>query len=78
MPTKGRAETFGEIIVIHTFLSIGLYSGKCFYLNDMTTTEAESLSQNQQRRIDELEAQLNEAEGLIIDLRAELHDVHEH
>ncbi|KAK4346352.1 hypothetical protein RND71_032691 [Anisodus tanguticus] len=41
------------------------------------TTEAESLSQNQQRRIDELEAQLNEAEGLIIDLRAELHDVHE-
>ncbi|KAJ8546287.1 hypothetical protein K7X08_018870 [Anisodus acutangulus] len=43
----------------------------------MQTTEAESLSQNQQRRIDELEAQLNEAEGLIIDLRAELHDVHE-
>ncbi|KAJ8567011.1 hypothetical protein K7X08_019219 [Anisodus acutangulus] len=43
----------------------------------MQTTEAENLSQNQQRRIDELEAQLNEAEGLIIDLRAELHDVHE-
>ncbi|KAM3363899.1 hypothetical protein P3S68_018753 [Capsicum galapagoense] len=44
---------------------------------DTKTTEAENLSQNQQRRIDELEAQLNEAEGLIIDLRAELHDVHE-
>lgn len=44
---------------------------------DAKTTEAESLSQNQQRRIDELEAQLNEAEGMIIDLRAELHDVHE-
>lgn len=44
---------------------------------DAKTAEAESLSQNQQRRIDELEAQLNEAEGLIIDLRAELHDVHE-
>lgn len=44
---------------------------------DAKTTEAESLSQNQQRRIDELEAQINEAEGLIIDLRAELHDVHE-
>uniref|UniRef100_K4CGS5 Uncharacterized protein n=1 Tax=Solanum lycopersicum TaxID=4081 RepID=K4CGS5_SOLLC len=43
----------------------------------MQTAEAESLSQNQQRRIDELEAQLNEAEGLIIDLRAELHDVRE-
>lgn len=44
---------------------------------DAKTTEAENLSQNQQRRIDELEAQLNEAEGLIIDLRAELHDVRE-
>lgn len=43
----------------------------------MQTTEAESLSQNQQRRIDELEAQLNEAEGMIIDLRAELDDVHQ-
>ncbi|XP_059294039.1 uncharacterized protein LOC132047149 isoform X1 [Lycium ferocissimum] len=46
-------------------------------MTDTKTTGAESLSQNQQRRIDELEAQLNEAEGLIIDLRAELHDVHE-
>lgn len=44
---------------------------------DSKTTEAESLSQNQQKRIDELQAQLDEAEGLIIDLRAELHDVHE-
>ncbi|OIT05896.1 PREDICTED: uncharacterized protein LOC109206804 [Nicotiana attenuata] len=44
---------------------------------DAKTTEAERLSQNKQRRIDELEAQLNEAEGMIIDLRAELYNVRE-
>ncbi|KAF3637506.1 endonuclease precursor-like precursor [Capsicum annuum] len=53
----------------------------CFFCERLnlgiSTTETKTLSQNQERRIDELEAQLNEAEGLIIDLRAELNDVHE-
>jgi uncharacterized coiled-coil protein SlyX len=34
--------------------------------------EAEITSASQQSKIDELEAQLQEAEGVIIDLRAEL------
>ncbi|XP_027150946.1 uncharacterized protein LOC113751218 isoform X3 [Coffea eugenioides] len=39
--------------------------------------EAEVASSNQQRRIQELELQLDEAEGLILDLRAKLDKVHE-
>ncbi|KAF3444721.1 hypothetical protein FNV43_RR14414 [Rhamnella rubrinervis] len=39
---------------------------------DSKTTEAEATSLSQQRRIEELEAQLQEAEDVITDLRAEL------
>ncbi|CAK7338614.1 unnamed protein product [Dovyalis caffra] len=39
---------------------------------DAKTIEAEITSSSQQSKIDELEAQLHEAEGVIIDLRAEL------
>ncbi|KAK6256075.1 hypothetical protein SCA6_017380 [Theobroma cacao] len=39
---------------------------------DAKTTEAEITSSNQKRKIDELEAQLHEAEDIIIDLRVEL------
>ncbi|XP_021905427.1 uncharacterized protein LOC110820290 [Carica papaya] len=39
---------------------------------DAKTTETETTSLNQQRRIDELEAQLHEAEDIITDLRLEL------
>lgn len=41
----------------------------------MQNSEAEITSLNQKRRINELEAQLDEAEGLIIDLRANLSQV---
>ncbi|KAL8154314.1 hypothetical protein V2J09_012074 [Rumex salicifolius] len=39
---------------------------------DFKAAEAEVKSENQQRKIDELEAQLSEAEGIIVDLREEL------
>ncbi|BBH00360.1 hypothetical protein Prudu_010328 [Prunus dulcis] len=39
------------------------------------TNEAEITSSSQQRRIDELEAQLQEAEDIITDLRSELKQV---
>ncbi|GLU11187.1 hypothetical protein SLE2022_279480 [Rubroshorea leprosula] len=39
---------------------------------DAKTTEAEKTSLNQQKKIDELEAQLHEAEDIITDLRTEL------
>ncbi|KAG4911575.1 hypothetical protein AAZX31_19G015700 [Glycine max] len=39
---------------------------------DAKTAEAEKASLEQQRKIDELEAQLNEAEDIVTDLRAEL------
>ncbi|XP_019161804.1 PREDICTED: uncharacterized protein LOC109158327 isoform X2 [Ipomoea nil] len=42
------------------------------HMIDAKEAEAEMSSINQQRRIDELEEQLNEAEGLVVDLRAEL------
>ncbi|KAJ1380080.1 hypothetical protein SESBI_46337 [Sesbania bispinosa] len=42
------------------------------HMVDAKTTEAEMASLNQQRKIIELEAQLNEAEDVITDLRAEL------
>ncbi|CAH9067891.1 unnamed protein product [Cuscuta europaea] len=44
---------------------------------DAKVNEAETSSMNQQRRIDELEAQLNEAEGLVLELREELNTVRE-
>nr|GMC97289.1 uncharacterized protein LOC109158327 isoform X1 [Ipomoea batatas] len=47
------------------------------HMIDAKEAEAEMSSINQQRRIDELEAQLNEAEGLVVDLRAELNLVRE-
>ncbi|KAK7316383.1 hypothetical protein VNO77_35387 [Canavalia gladiata] len=43
---------------------------------DAKTAEAEMASLKQQRKIEELEAQLNEAEDVITDLRAELKYVH--
>lgn len=46
---------------------------QCFLL--LQTAEAEMTSLNQQRKIEELEAQLNEAEDVITDLRAELKQV---
>ncbi|KAH9614637.1 hypothetical protein KSS87_011097 [Heliosperma pusillum] len=39
--------------------------------------DAEARSLNQQKKIDELEAQLGEAEGIIVDLRDELKQLHE-
>lgn len=42
---------------------------------DSKFTEAESTSLNQQRKIDELEAQLQEAEDIVKDLREELREV---
>ncbi|KAL0343936.1 UNVERIFIED_CONTAM: hypothetical protein Sangu_1281000 [Sesamum angustifolium] len=39
---------------------------------DVKTKEAENSLLSQQRRLYELESQLNEAEGIILDLRAEL------
>ncbi|KAK9682473.1 hypothetical protein RND81_10G076200 [Saponaria officinalis] len=39
--------------------------------------EAEARSLNQQKKIDELEAQLGEAEGIIVDLRDEIKQLHE-
>ncbi|XVF58173.1 hypothetical protein PTKIN_Ptkin07bG0042100 [Pterospermum kingtungense] len=42
-------------------------------LASLQTIEAETTSFNQKRKIDELEAQLHEAEDIITDLRAELH-----
>ncbi|CAA2967040.1 Hypothetical predicted protein [Olea europaea subsp. europaea] len=47
------------------------------HMMDAKTTEAEITSLNLQRRIDELESQLNEAEGIILDLRGELNQVQE-
>ncbi|CAH9125256.1 unnamed protein product [Cuscuta epithymum] len=44
---------------------------------DAKVNEAETSAMNQQRRIDELEAQLNEAEGLVLELREELNTVRE-
>ncbi|CAA0828455.1 Unknown protein [Striga hermonthica] len=44
---------------------------------DTKTKEVEITSLNQRNKIHELESQLNEAEGIIIDLRAELNCVHE-
>ncbi|KAF3950545.1 hypothetical protein ACB098_01G280600 [Castanea mollissima] len=44
-------------------------------LIDSKTAEAEMTSLNQQRKIDELEAQLNEAEDVIADLRTEVKHV---
>ncbi|KAL9157647.1 hypothetical protein ABFS82_08G018100 [Erythranthe guttata] len=41
-------------------------------MNDARVKEAELTSSNQQRKFDELESQLNEAENIIVDLRAEL------
>lgn len=45
------------------------------HMIDSKTTEAELTSLNQQRRIAELEAQLEEAEEVIIDLRSELKQI---
>ncbi|KAL8471485.1 hypothetical protein ACS0TY_028942 [Phlomoides rotata] len=44
---------------------------------DAKTKEAEITSFNQERKCDELESQLNEAEGIIMDLRAELDQAEE-
>ncbi|CAK9170009.1 unnamed protein product [Ilex paraguariensis] len=42
----------------------------------LETTEAEVTFLNRQRRIEELECQLNEAEGKVLDLRVEVNKVH--
>ncbi|KAI3808695.1 hypothetical protein L1987_24653 [Smallanthus sonchifolius] len=44
---------------------------------DVKTTEAETTALSQQKRINELDAQLNETEGVIMDLRAEIRKAHE-
>ncbi|KAL6520336.1 hypothetical protein OROMI_032516 [Orobanche minor] len=44
---------------------------------DANTKQVEITSLNQHKKIDVLESQLNEAEGIIIDLRAELNQAHE-
>ncbi|KAI3799162.1 hypothetical protein L1987_34452 [Smallanthus sonchifolius] len=44
---------------------------------DIKTTEAETRDLNQQKRIEDLDAQLNETEGVIVDLRAEVRNAHE-
>ncbi|XP_061372317.1 uncharacterized protein LOC133314807 [Gastrolobium bilobum] len=47
-----------------------------FFIPEKQTAEAEMASLNQERKIEELEAQLNEAEDVITDLRAELKHVY--
>ncbi|KAL1338039.1 hypothetical protein HN51_032726 [Arachis hypogaea] len=47
------------------------------HMLDAKTAEAERASINQQRKIEELEAQLNEAEDVITDLRIELKQVYD-
>ncbi|XVE54889.1 hypothetical protein DITRI_Ditri03aG0118500 [Diplodiscus trichospermus] len=44
---------------------------------DAKVNEAEMMSLNQQKRIEELEAQLGEAEDIVRDLRAELREAHD-
>ncbi|XP_076954319.1 uncharacterized protein LOC143628687 [Bidens hawaiensis] len=44
---------------------------------DVKTTEAESTALSQQKRIKELDEHLNETEGVIMDLRAEIRKAHE-
>ncbi|XP_021973520.1 uncharacterized protein LOC110868618 [Helianthus annuus] len=44
---------------------------------DVKTTEAETRALSQQKRIKELDEQLNETEGVIMDLRAEIRKAHE-
>lgn len=44
---------------------------------DRKTKEAEVMFINQQRKVDELECQLDEAEGIILELRAELNEARE-
>lgn len=46
-------------------------------MSDATTSEAEITSLNQSRRIAELEAQLNETEEMILDIRAEISLAHD-
>lgn len=47
------------------------------HMFDAKTTEAEVTSLTQRRRIEELEAQLNEAEEMILDLRAQLRQAYD-
>ncbi|KVI09143.1 hypothetical protein Ccrd_012481, partial [Cynara cardunculus var. scolymus] len=47
------------------------------HIIDAKTTEAEMTTLGQQKRIEELDAQLNETEGVIVDLREELRKAHE-
>ncbi|CAI9272736.1 unnamed protein product [Lactuca saligna] len=47
------------------------------HMIDSKTTEAEKSSVSQKKRIDELDAQLNETEEAIVNLRAELRNAHE-
>lgn len=47
------------------------------HMCDVTTSEAEITSLNQSRRIAELEAQLNETEEMILDLRSEISQTHD-
>lgn len=47
------------------------------HIIDAKTTEAEMTTLGQQKRIQELDAQLNETEGVIVDLREELRKAHE-
>ncbi|KAJ0551152.1 hypothetical protein HanHA300_Chr07g0253931 [Helianthus annuus] len=44
---------------------------------DVKTTEADTRASSQQKRIKELDEQLNETEGVIMDLRAEIRKAHE-
>nr|XP_043634847.1 uncharacterized protein LOC122605944 [Erigeron canadensis] len=47
------------------------------HMLDLKTSETEKANLDQQKRIEELDAQLNEAEGVIVDLRAELRSAYE-
>ncbi|KAI3793973.1 hypothetical protein L1987_36597 [Smallanthus sonchifolius] len=44
---------------------------------DVKTSEAETTALDQQKRIEDLDAQLNETEKVIVDLRAEIRNAHE-
>lgn len=62
------------LISSYIFNKTGIYTSKLYLIQ---TTEAEKSSVNQKKRIDELDAQLNETEEVIVNLRAELRNAHE-
>ena len=60
------------LYIIYAYFHVATINAVLTHLLSLQTIEAEITSSRQQSKIDELEAQLQEAEGVIIDLRDEL------